>query len=449
MKNPLTRLLRIFLKDTASSSIQIISEKSWKISILHLLALIFIFAGNVLIARFYGTEVYGLYSLIFNWLSILSLFAQIGMDDYHIATIPGLHIREEYGSIKKILRISIVGILIASVIVILAFYLSINLIFIPGLSNHSGVFAVALWLIILFALTSNLGSFLRGYGVIVKSQLAEKIIRPLIFLILLCFVYFGYPAMKGINILLLITGISLTFGIAYLAWVIRNCINPHPENPSASIKDLNFGRNKYYLLISALYLLTSRLDILSLGSFANVTEVGYYNVALKMADIVAYPTVIMNIVMPVFLSKHHHLEDRKEILYLIQNGSRATLAGCGLLFIAAIIGGKWMMGLYGQNFQTAFIPMLILCVSHLTTAFFGPVAIFFIVSGREKRATFCMLANVITTGICCYFFIPAWGATGAALASFAGYLVFNLLIVYSFQSFEKAVITPFRIFGKN
>ncbi len=442
-------LVRLFFKDTASASIQPVIEKSFRVLFLQFAAVLFVFAGNVLIARFYGETIYGLYSHVFNWISILTIFAQAGMDDYHIAVIPALHLQNDYPAIRKVLKYSVTAISVASVLIVVFFNTIITIFPIAGLTENRMVFFAGLWMIILFALSSNFSSFLRGYGVIVKSQLAEKIIRPLLFLMFLIVFYTAYPAWRDVYLLFVLTAISLFAGFLFLIVLIKRSVTHENNSQLSSVAEINFRRTRFFLALSVLYLLTSRLDILVLGSLSSVTDVGHYNVALKMSEIISYPIVIMNIVIPTFLSRQHFLENRRELFRLIQNGSRVTLIASVFIFVIALVAGKWLMGLYGDNFEVAFIPMVILCCAHLVTAFAGPVAIYFVVSGREKQATFCMLANVFVTGILCFLLIPLMGIKGAAIASMSGSLVFTLSIVYLFYKREKVLITPFTIIGQH
>ncbi|WP_336514298.1 lipopolysaccharide biosynthesis protein [Pollutibacter soli] len=442
-------LTKLFFKDTASANIQTVLDKSSKVFILHFLAVILTFGGNVLIARWFGDEIYGLYSLLFSWLAVLAIFAQIGMDDYHLAVVPAMHLSEDYGSLRKILRISTAGIIIASVIVVVIFYSIINLLPIPGLHENAAVFSVGLWLIILHALNSNYSSFLRGYGTIVQSQLAEKVIRPLVFLLLIVPLANSFgPGSDIIYKLIVISAISLFISFCYLFFLTKKGLGHKPYSNPVSFEQLRFGRNGYFLLLTILYFLTTRLDILSVGLISEVKDVGYYNVAMKIAEIVGYPAIIINLVAPTFLARQHFRENKSETYKLIQNGARLTFAGCVILFILILFAGKWLLGLYGFNFRIAFLPLLILGISQLVTAFSGPAAIFFIVSGREKTATFCMFINVMVTALCCFIMIPAWGIAGAALASLTGTVVFNALIIISFYRFEKVLITPVKIFGR-
>jgi O-antigen/teichoic acid export membrane protein len=168
-------------------------------------------------------------------------------------------------------------------------------------------------------------------------------------------------------------------------------------------------------------------------------------VALKFGDIIAYPVVIINLVIPTFLSKHHHLQDKTEVFELIRNGARGMFFGCIIALIAAVAAGPSLLLLYGENFITAYQPLMILGIAQLITAFTGPICAYFLVSGGERVATICMLTNVIVTIAGCYFLIPLYGINGAAFANLLGCIAFNLLLAVFFYRREGVWITPFSV----
>jgi O-antigen/teichoic acid export membrane protein len=446
MNKIINSFIHLFFKDTGSVNIQSIVKKSFSIFSIQLVSVVFIFIGNVLVARWFGEENYGLYSHIFNWFSLLSIIAIVGMDDYHIAILPGLKLKNDFGSIRKILKWSLISIAFASAIVMVVFSMVVSNFEIRGLYDNQLIFRYSISLVLLFAISSNLTSFLRGLDVIVKSQLAEKILRPLIFIGMLAFYYFLDKSTHSIFQLISAMGIAVFIGLLFQAFLIKKEWGTIGKiQPQNNAPDFSFRRNKYFLAMSILYVLTARIDILALGSMAGITEVGYYNVALKFADIIAYPIVIINLVIPTFLSKHHHLNDRAEIFALIRNGARGMFFGCLLALIIAVAAGPSLLSLYGKNFITAYYPLITLGAAQLITSFTGPVCAYFLVSGRERLATICMLANVIVTITGCYFLIPDFGIQGAAVANLLGCIAFNLLLAIFFYRKEGVWITPFSV----
>jgi O-antigen/teichoic acid export membrane protein len=446
MNKTINSFIHLFFKDTGSVNIQSIVKKSFSIFSIQLISVVFIFIGNVLVARWFGEENYGLYSHIFNWFSLLSIIAIAGMDDYHIAVLPGLKLKNDFGSIRKILKWSLISIAVASAIVMVVFSLVVSNFKIKGLYDNQFIFRYSISLILLFAISSNLTSFLRGLDVIVKSQLAEKILRPLIFIGVLAVFFFTGKSSQSIFQLIAAMGVAVFIGLIFQAFLIKKSLGSVSNAPAVkTAPDFSFSRNKYFLAMSILYVLTARIDILSLGSMVSLKEVGYYNVALKFADIIAYPVVIINLVIPTFLSKHHHLQDKSEIFKLIRNGARGMFFGCIIALTVAVAAGPALLTLYGENFITAYQPLIILGIAQLITAFAGPVCAYFLVSGGERIATICMLSNVLVTITGCYFLIPHFGINGAAVANLLGFITFNLLLAVFFYRREGAWITPFSV----
>ena len=311
---------QLFFKDTGSVNIEAIVNKSFRILALQIVSVVIIFVGNVMVARWYGDEIYGLYSHLFNWFSLLSIIAVVGMDDYHIATLPALKIQKDYAAIQKVLKWSLISIAVAAAAVMLFFNFIISTFNINGLSENHLVFKYAASLIFLFAIGNNLTSFLRGLDVIVKSQVAEKIIRPVVFVFVLLVWHYWNQSVLTIYQLISAVAISVLAGLFYEGFLIRKeLVRSYPAANNVTGHTLNFNKNRYFLAMSILYILTTRVDILVLGSLAPLAEVGYYNVALKVADIIAYPVIISNIVIPTFLSRYHFKNDKKEVFFIIRN----------------------------------------------------------------------------------------------------------------------------------
>lgn len=447
MKKITDHLLKLFFKDSASTNTSLIVGKTMKIFILQLTAVLLVFAGNVLIARWFGDETYGLYSHLFNWFSLLTVLAMSGMDDYHVAVIPPLKEKQSSGTMRKVFWWS-VKITVSAAVLISLLFIGLPAAFsIKGLTEYADEFKTGIYLVLLLTVMGNLMAWLRGMDQVIPGQIGDKLIRPAVFLLIIIFIGISGLMDKNIYSLLTASALSILVVILVLAIVVYRFIpGKNADRTAAEKHDSSLKKNVYFLSISILYLLTARLDILTIGSLSGIKDVGYYNVALKIADLVMYPVVIVNLILPPMLSRYHYLNDKKEIFRLIRNGALVMFGGCLLLLSGILITGQWLIGLYGDNFQQAFVPLLILCISHLLTAFTGPVNAYFLVSGREKPATLCMLMNVLVTALLCFLLIPRMGIIGAALASLAGSLVFNFLIILLFLGREKVIITPFRIF---
>jgi hypothetical protein len=198
------------------------------------------------------------------------------MDDYHIAILPGLKLKDDFGSIRKVLKWSLISIAIASAIVMFVFSLIVSNFKIKGLYDNQFIFRYSISLILLFAVSSNLTSFLRGLDVIVKSQLAEKILRPLIFIGVLAVYFFTGKSSHSIFQLIAAMGVASFIGLIFQAFLIKKSLGSVSNvQPVKTAPDFSFSRNKYFLAMSILYVLTARIDILSLGSMVSLKEVGY------------------------------------------------------------------------------------------------------------------------------------------------------------------------------
>ena len=122
-------------------------------------------------------------------------------------------------------------------------------------------------------------------------------------------------------------------------------------------------------------------------------------------------------------SKLYH--NNKKKLITITTIIVATIA------VILVIFGKYLIHmLFGVDFEPAYYPMLILVGGQLINCVAGSVGMVLNMTGHEVQAlrgsTLCGLFNIVA----CALLIPRWGAMGAATASAASLVLWNLLMLY-------------------
>ena len=93
----------------------------------------------------------------------------------------------------------------------------------------------------------------------------------------------------------------------------------------------------------------------------------------------------------------------------------------------AVFAGRWGIALVlGEVYLPAWLPLVILAAAQLLTGLFGPVAMLLNMQGLEKRTVgagvFAAASNVALNAV----LIPRYGMVGAAVATGASLLVWNI-----------------------
>lgn len=437
-----TRILQFLGKDNISFYENILLKRGFKVFLIQAFGLVFAFSGNILLARLYGGQVYGIYSLVSSWCVFLAVLSLFGMDDSHLVQLPTWKLKGEIEKIGRQLRWSLGINSMVIPVVCTIFLFSLHYSNLPGISAYSCYFNYGLLLVILLTVMNNLVSFLRGMDSVIYSEVIEKIARPIFLIIfLLVFYYAGKQDLAADS--LLAGSAGLFCSVLLLAVKIRKNITK-VKAVDAEPKENHFLRQNFrYVLLNLMYFLSTRMDLLLLGLFSNVASVGHYNAALKFADIASYPVAIINLSLPTILSTVKHKIKQEAGPQLLYRISKNSFYQCLLLCCVFLFAGPRILQWYGRGFGDAFPILVVFLTSNLLSAFVGSADVFFILEGQEKKPIYCRVYSLIFTFILAVFLIPKWSMMGAAISMLLGNLSYCTILEYYFFKQYGIFIHPF------
>jgi O-antigen/teichoic acid export membrane protein len=87
----------------------------------------------------------------------------------------------------------------------------------------------------------------------------------------------------------------------------------------------------------------------------------------------------------------------------------------------------------GPEFADAHVALAILCVGQLVNAGCGFTGVILEMTGRELDATIGVATGLFTNIVLNAALIPGFGISGAAVATAAGLLVWNLMLVWAIR----------------
>jgi O-antigen/teichoic acid export membrane protein len=398
--------------------------------------------ANILLARIFGDEVYGVYSLITSWSILLAVLALFGMDDSHLVKLPSFKLNKAFNKIKAQFRWSFKINFLTTILSIFAAFALINHVHIRGLSEYSYEFNYGLVMVAILCFYNNLISFMRGVDLVVAGEIVDKIFRPAAFALLLYVLYVLKPFIGAATPLLANNmALLIVFCTAFIFIFphLRSGRNIEKENMGFSINP-----NFRYTILNLLYLLANRLDILLLGILAAPVLVGHYNVASRFSELFSYPIAIINLSLPTLLAKEKHDKGNATSPRILMVIARNSFFQCLLLDVIVLIGGNWFLSWYGKGFTHAFPVLCILLSSSLMSAFTGSIDVFFILHGAEKKAIYCRIVSLTTSFVAAVFLIPLFGMIGAAMAMLAGNIVYCSMLELLFYRDYGLIVHPFR-----
>ena len=171
------------------------------------------------------------------------------------------------------------------------------------------------------------------------------------------------------------------------------------------------------LLVSGASLVLTQTDIVMLGVLTTTDQSGLYSVASRLSAVSIFAIIALGSIGAPMIASFHANNDTDalaRIVKLMARFSLATLLPMGVLFAAL---GHLILGVFGDEFVAAYVPLLILVGGQTLAACFGPVAILLTMTSGEATAARILLfsvgANLILNGL----LIPPFGMVGASVAT--------------------------------
>lgn len=386
--------------------------------------------ASVIIARVLGPEGKGVYSLAVLLPILLITFTQFGVGP---ATV--FYIGQKKYSPKDVLGINIIfSIIISSVAtligLIIVLFFSEDLF--PGVAQEYLILALSLiplQLFSVFVIDVLLGlQDIRNYNLV-------QLIRSGIFLFLIIIFLLGLKF--GISGAIFAETLSFLIGcIILFVYVKKKIGGVRFSFKRAILKDFISYGSKSYLGSIATYLYL-RIDIWMINLFLNPIAVGFYAVAVGLAEKIWLISKSAGTVLFPRVASERDVKRLKEFTPIVcRNIFFITAFVALLLFIL----GPWLIVLfYSNNFMESVIPFQVLLIGSIAIG--GSRILTNDISGRGKPMinTYVAIISLVLNLLLNIILIPKFGIVGAAWASTASYalMFFLKVLIYAKVSGNK------------
>lgn len=376
------------------------------------------FLIRVLIVRNITQAELGIYALALTSMSIAAILSNLGLFEgvtryISVARGKGDTVKVR-GTIKSALTIILFSGLAATVVLFfLSDALAERVFDMPGLSTPLKVIALA---VIISALIDIQMGILRGFG-IMEVKAANAVANPLMYMALLAAVFL----------------LKLPFISVIVAFVAANLLSLSGIS-IYTYKKLNFGeilsqKIKTYrreLLVFSLPLMGVALtglvmtwtDTLMLGYFMEAEDVGIYNVGISLSKLLMFAVSILGFVfMPIAgeLYARGRLEDLKRTYQVL---TKWVFSATFPVFLVLFFFPEMTLTfLFGKQYETASAVLKLLSLRYMVTLLMGSSSLLLTVLGRPRLLLGIAILGSVLNIVLNYTMIPAYGLTGAALAT--------------------------------
>ncbi|WP_174614757.1 flippase [Virgibacillus ihumii] len=380
--------------------------------------LLFTLLFSFVCTRLYGAEIFGIFTYAFTLMQVLMIVATAGFNNGLMYSIP----KNGYKDV--------------SFSFVINFLLSIVLIGIVWLVVDDIYIKLMLPLIWLLSAEQLFFGIYRAEGQIKEYYYINGFLSMILRVTLIIGLYF----ITGKNEYSIAIGVYGSFLLSNVVYLFKN---------RKKFRNVSFDKGylKYSLtliLASMLGTLINRVDILMLGNMTSNADVGVYQIAVQVSNILSSLLLIFNTVFAPEISRLFHNGKKVEMRKLYVKAARILTIVSLVITITLIISSHYVLLLFGDEFVRGQDALILRSLGYFVNLAVGGVWIMLAMTGEPR---FQMYANIIAFFINIVLnliLIPIYGITGAAFASMVT-IIFTNITGYIIVS-KKFNIKVFKFF---
>ena len=395
---------------------------------------------RIIVARFLGSSIYGMYSLGLAVFSILVAISLLGVKSGISRFIPYYKGREEdrvRGILRSGLKISMpLGLIFSVILIVFAPQLSIYLFNNPSMSLVLRIFGSLIPFKVFF---DNLRSVVVGLKKvrydIYSSNFLNKGFKLLLTVV---FIFLGMEIFGILAAFFIGTIIGLIALSYFLIFKIRYFTLPKSSFPVKKMFIYSLP-----LVIAAIFMkVIGWTDVLMMGYFLPESSVGIYNSALPTAMILPFFLLAINrIIFPVF-SELYGKGNLSDLRRTYQVTSKWIFALTLPFFLVMLLFPRQLLlTLFGREYLPAALSLSILAIAYFYHAAMGSVGGLLKTIGETKLFAWVTGISAAINIILNFVLIPIYGIVGGAIATGVAVIVYNSL--WLFFIYRKIKIHPF------
>ena len=432
-----------------SRKLNLLAKSSFIVLVGLIISKVLTYAHRIIIARYFGAEVYGLFSLAFIIIGFLVAFFSFGLSMGLLRYIPYFRGKNENNRINNIFRFSINFSLITSLIAAILLYFSAGFISL-NIFNNSGLIIflkIFSFLIPIYIFANIYSSLIRAYEQIGWYSFITNILSNIVKIIIL--VIFLILGMK-------VNSIIFSYFLGILSILIMSYIIARYKFSDIFIKDnldkitAKNTRKEFFsyswplMFWSSISFIFFWIDSFFIGYMLDATSVGWYNAAVPIAALMGIaPELFMQLFFPL-ITRENSKGNKLVVRELTkQVGKWIFVLVLPLFLLFYFFPGMFIRLFFGSEYLSAIAPLKILSLVAFISASIVPLSNNLVsMIGKSKL----LLANLVFASLINIIFniilIPKYGINGAAFATLLSTVLLSIMLLIEVYIFVKMI--PFR-----
>jgi O-antigen/teichoic acid export membrane protein len=185
------------------------------------------------------------------------------------------------------------------------------------------------------------------------------------------------------------------------------------------------------MVIAGANITMKRTDLIMAGAFLGPDQAGVYGAVVRISELAHFGLQSINSIAAPLIAELYHSGKHEELQDL------TTWAARGAFVVALVVaGGLFLLGpfileLFGAEFGSGYIPLLVLLVGQILNSFAGVVGFVMMMTGQQHQSMRILVVAAIANIALNAILIPLLGLIGGAIATSLTLLLWNVwMVVY-------------------
>jgi O-antigen/teichoic acid export membrane protein len=408
-----------------------------------------------------GPGLYGLYTLSFSLITLVSSIFSLGLDNAMIRYVAIYRGKKQADSLQGLMVFCTMVVGIAGLIGAL-----LMLFFTPSLvafwstlrpehavNNKATLAQMTPMLQLMAPMIPLLGmqvvwfGGLRGFKAFKWRVLATSILQPIVQIFLLIIMARFFRNVTGVALVMLLSTLFSTLLYLYfLFYEFSRVASTEPEQYELRewlvFSTLNFLTN---IIITVL----DSIDTLLLAFYGiSKIDIGQYGAAIKFGPIITMPLLSLNIIFAPIIAELHSKGERQKLEEMFKIVTKWAITFSLPLFLIASLFSAYLLGLSGAGYISAWPLVIAFSLGNMLGAATGSVGSMLLMTGHNKLSFINSLLAVVVNVVLGILLTPRYGAMGTALSTGLAVCVLNIMrlvqvgVVLKMQPYRWDTLKP-------
>jgi O-antigen/teichoic acid export membrane protein len=196
--------------------------------------------------------------------------------------------------------------------------------------------------------------------------------------------------------------------------------------------------------------LLNQTDVLIVGSLQNTTEAGVYSAAAKITLLIPMVIIFVNTITAPAIAQLHATGQTVHLQRMLTRVAWGSTVISTPLCMGIVVCSRWLLGLFGPQFESGQVALIILTIGRLVVACTGSVGYLMSMTNHQREAATILGATAVFNIVLCGVLVPMLGIEGAALSTTISMALWSVTMVIAAYRLTgiNATVLPVGFFGR-